>query len=112
MEARIQPVEAVYNNLSEEVSINQAEENHETSREIRLVIALSILFLIFWCPFYFLRLHFEFLKEEEKSFGSIILQLITLIAGYFKSIISPIVILIFYPESRFLLIKLKTQLCL
>jgi hypothetical protein len=102
--------EAVYNNLSVELN-NECLAATDVDRDARrLSLALSFIFLVFWSPFYLIRGHYEL--TQSHGLDMIVMQIFAYVVGYFKSAVSPLIILIFYPESRILLRQLKdSNLC-
>lgn len=102
--------EAVYNNLSIEVS-NNALDTDDLDRPLRrLLYVHSILFLVFWAPFYGVRMMY-YVDQKSHTLDLIVFQLFSYIIGYFKSAIAPIGTLIVYPESRYLIHKIKEADC-
>lgn len=91
--------EAVYNNLSVEVS--ESDYDHDEDKyNVRLIFVVTIVFLLFWFPFYALRTYYE-IDNNNYSLGIAIYQIYAYVLGYFKSVANPIAIILFYPESRY-----------
>jgi hypothetical protein len=93
--------EAVYNNLSVEVSEADSDED-EDKYNVRLIFVVTVVFLIFWFPFYALRTFYE-LDSKNHSLTLAVYQIYAYVLGYFKSVVSPIAIFLSYPESRYLI---------
>lgn len=102
--------EAVYNNLNVELAV-EADSIDSDRNERKLIYALSISFIVFWLPFFTIRGLYELGHDSSRSIEGILIQLFAYIFGYFKSAVTPIIILIFYPESRTLLRKLREIDC-
>lgn len=100
--------EAVYNNLSVEVSEADSDED-EDKYNVRLLFVATIVFLIFWFPFYAMRTFYE-LNGKNYSLTLAVYQIYAYVFGYFKSVASPIAIFLCYPESRYLIYLLKAKL--
>ncbi|XP_070508595.1 5-hydroxytryptamine receptor 2B-like [Chironomus tepperi] len=98
--------EAVYNNLSIEINNNSVDTEDIDGRLRKLIYVQSIMFILFWIPFYGIRAQYMYDKQSH-GLDLIVLQLFFYIIGYFRSAVSPIAILIVYPESRYLIQKIK-----
>ncbi|KAL7031133.1 hypothetical protein ACKWTF_006900 [Chironomus riparius] len=98
--------EAVYNNLTIEINNNSVDTEDIDGRLRKLIYVQSILFLLFWIPFYAIRAQYMFDKKTH-SLDLIVLQLFFYVIGYFRSAVAPIAVLIVYPESRYLIRKIK-----
>lgn len=97
--------EAVYNNLSVDISGAESDEDVDIYNR-RLILVMTVVFLIFWSPFYALRSYYE-LDSKNNSLSLVVYQIYAYVLGYFKSIASPIAIFLCYPESRYFIVKLK-----
>lgn len=101
--------EAGYNNLGvEEVPEVDSIEDEDKSN-VRLIFVVTIVFLIFWFPFYALRTFYE-LETKSYSLTLAVYQIYAYVLGYFKSVANPFAVFIFYPESRYLIDLLKIKL--
>jgi hypothetical protein len=98
--------EAVYNNLTIEINNNAVTTEDIDGPLRKLIYVQSIMFIIFWIPFYLIRAHYMF-DNKSHSLDLIVLQLFSYIIGYFRSAIAPFAVLIVYPESRYLIQKIK-----
>lgn len=98
--------EAVYNNLVIEINNNSVDTEDLDGRLRKLIYVQSILFILFWIPFYAIRAQYMFDKKSH-SLDLIVLQLFCYVIGYFRSAIAPIAVLIVYPESRYLIQRIK-----
>lgn len=98
----------MYNNLSVEVSEADSDDD-EDKFNVRLIFVVTIVFLIFWFPFYALRTLYE-LKAGSNTLTFAVYQIYAYVLGYFKSVANPIAIFVFYPESRYLFGLLKNKL--
>lgn len=98
--------EAVYNNLSIEINNNAVNTEDIDGPFRKLIYVHSIMFIIFWIPFYSIRAQYMF-DNKSHSLDLIVLQLFSYIIGYFRSAIAPFAVLIVYPESRYLFRRIK-----
>lgn len=98
--------EAVYNNLCIEVNNNTVTADDSDISIRRLLYVQSLLFLVFWAPFYVIRLMY-IVDGKKHTLAMIVFQLYAYLIGYFKSTVAPIATLIVYPESRFLVQKIR-----
>lgn len=97
--------EVVYNNLGVEV-LNADSDEDVDKYNARLILVMSIVFLIFWFPFYALRTYYE-IDSGSMTFSLLISQAYAYVLGYFKSVVSPIATILFYPESRYFINKFR-----
>ncbi|KAG5683218.1 hypothetical protein PVAND_012513 [Polypedilum vanderplanki] len=100
--------DGVYNNLSVELQREEEEAQMNDKSSKRLIFIISLLFVLFWMPFYSIRAHYEF-NDKKHTFDLVIFQLIAYVFGYFNSTVTPIAILVVYPESRILLNKVDWE---
>lgn len=98
--------EAVYNDLSLELNNNSVDVEFIDRPMRNLVYIHSLIFILFWMPFYSIRAKYMFDKKAH-GLELIVIQLFAYIIGYFKSVVAPIAVLISYPESRYLISKIR-----